>query len=96
MQARRLLRCPPRFGHFAGTEFYSSRFDVNESLPVDEMERVQCSDSCPGLFSQLKEVYLFGCDSLKPEPVKSASPEVVRGLVRAGEGARKPSASPAR
>ena len=71
-------------GHFAGSEFYSSKFDVNESLPVDEMERVACSDSCPDLFSQLKEVYLFGCDSLKAEPVRSASPEIVRGLVRAG------------
>jgi len=71
-------------GHFAGTEFYSSSFEVNESLQVDEMERAQCSASCPGLFSRLKEVYLFGCDTLKPEPVKSAMPEVVRGLVRAG------------
>jgi hypothetical protein len=71
-------------GHFAGTEFYSSRLDVNESLPVDEIERAQCSDSCPGLFSKLREVYLFGCDTLKPEPVKSASPEIVRGLVRSG------------
>ena len=71
-------------GHFAGTEFYSSNFEVNESLPVYEMERAQCSASCPGLFSQLKEVYLFGCDTLKPEPVKSAVPEVVRSLVRSG------------
>jgi hypothetical protein len=38
----------------------------------------------PDLFSHLKEVYLFGCDSLKAEPVKSAAPEIVRGLVRAG------------
>jgi hypothetical protein len=72
-------------GHFAGTEFYSSKLDVNESLPVDEIERAQCSASCPGLFSQLKEVYLFGCDTLKPEPVRSAMPEIVRGLVRSGE-----------
>ncbi|MGZ5039014.1 MAG: hypothetical protein ACXWGT_19795 [Usitatibacter sp.] len=72
-------------GHFAGTEFYSSKFDVNESLPVDEIERAQCSASCPGLFSHLKEVYLFGCDTLKPEPVRSAMPEIVRGLVRTGE-----------
>ena len=71
-------------GHFAGTEFYSSSFEVNESLPVHEMERAQCSASCPGLFSKLKEVYLFGCDTLKPEPVKSAMPEVVRSLVRSG------------
>src|SRR5258708_1443978 len=33
-------------GHFAGTEFYSSKLDVNESLPVDEIERAQCSASC--------------------------------------------------
>ncbi|MGE5615676.1 MAG: hypothetical protein ACM3X5_02050 [Bacillota bacterium] len=71
-------------GHFAGNEFYSSRFDVDETLPVDEIERVACSASCPDLFSQLKEVYLFGCDSLKPEPVKSAMPEIIRGLVKEG------------
>jgi hypothetical protein len=71
-------------GHFAGNEFYSSKFDVDESLPVDEMERAACSASCPELFSHLKEVYLFGCDSLKADPVKSAMPEIVRGLVRAG------------
>lgn len=72
-------------GHFAGSEFYSSRFDVNESLPVDEMERAACSASCPDLFSHLKEVYLFGCDSLKADPVKSAGPEIVRGLVHEGK-----------
>ena len=71
-------------GHFAGTEFYSSSFEVNESLPVDELERAQCSASCPGLFARLKEAYLFGCDTLKPEPVKSAMPEVVRNLLRSG------------
>ena len=72
-------------GHFAGTEFYSSKVDVPESFTVDEIERVACSDSCPDLFSRLKEVYLFGCDSLKPEAVRSASPEIVRGLVAAGQ-----------
>jgi len=72
-------------GHFAGTEFYSSRFDADESLPVDEMQRVACSASCPGLFSKLKEVYLFGCDTLKPEATKSATPEVVKHLVNDGD-----------
>src|SRR5512142_2801199 len=71
-------------GHFAGTEFYSSRPEVNESVRVDEMERVACGGSCPDLFAHLKEVYLFGCDSLKSEPVVSAMPEIVRGLVREG------------
>jgi len=72
-------------GHFAGTEFYSSKVDVPESFAVDEMERVACSDSCPDLFAHLKEVYLFGCDSLKPDPVRTAMPEIVRGLVAAGQ-----------
>src|SRR5215212_6937675 len=45
-------------GHFDdGTQFYSDRLDSREYLPVDELERASCSDSCGGLFSQLKEVY---------------------------------------
>jgi len=75
-------------GHFdGGDEFYSDKVDARESLPVDEMERVSCSDSCPGLFSQLKEVYLFGCNTLNAEAVKSASAEVARSLVRSGHSA---------
>ncbi|MEO8137705.1 MAG: hypothetical protein ABI831_27450 [Betaproteobacteria bacterium] len=72
-------------GHFdSGTEFYSDRPGVREYLPVDEMERVSCSDSCPGLFSQLKEVYLFGCNTLNAETIPRASAEIGRSLVRAG------------
>ncbi|MEP7259783.1 MAG: hypothetical protein ABI669_01245 [Usitatibacter sp.] len=71
-------------GHFAGTEFYSSRLANNETLPVDEIERVGCSESCPGLFSELKEVYLFGCDTLNSTPVRSVTPEVIRSLEREG------------
>src|SRR5215831_3410928 len=70
-------------GHFAGAEFYSSRPEVNETLKVDEMERATCG-ACPDLFAHLKEVYLFGCDSLKDEPVRTAIPEIVRGLVAGG------------
>jgi hypothetical protein len=72
-------------GHFDdGSEFYSDRLDARESLPVDEMERVSCSQSCPGLFSQLKEVYLFGCNTLNDGALHSASMEIARSLVRAG------------
>ena len=72
-------------GHFdGGTEFYTDRLDVREYLAVDELERVSCSESCPGLFSQLKEVYLFGCNTLNAEPMRSASPEIARSLVRSG------------
>ena len=72
-------------GHFDGsTEFYSDQLTANEFLPVAEMERASCSDSCPGLFSKLKEVYLFGCNTLNADSVKSISPEIGRSLVRAG------------
>ena len=72
-------------GHFdSTTEFYSDRLDVRESLPVAELERVSCSDSCPGLFSQLKEVYLFGCNTLNAEVNASTTPEAVRSLLRSG------------
>lgn len=72
-------------GHFDGsTEFYSDQVAASEFLPVVEMERTSCSDSCPGLFSQLKEVYLFGCNTLNADAVKSTSSEVGRSFVRAG------------
>jgi hypothetical protein len=72
-------------GHFdGGTEFYTDRLDAREYLPVDELERVSCSDSCPGLFSQLKEVYLFGCNTLNAGALHTASAEIGRSLVRAG------------
>ncbi|MEO8187918.1 MAG: hypothetical protein ABI580_11210 [Burkholderiaceae bacterium] len=72
-------------GHFdGGTEFYSDRLDAREYLPVGEMERASCSDSCPGLFSKLKEVYLFGCNTLNAEAMRSASAEIARSLVRSG------------
>jgi hypothetical protein len=73
-------------GHFdGGTEFYSDKFDVRESLPVEEMERVACSDSCSGLFSKLKEVYLFGCNTLNGDAGDSVAAEITRTLVRAGQ-----------
>ena len=72
-------------GHYdGGHEFFSEHVEAQEFLPVDEMERVACSDSCPGLFSQLKEVYLFGCNTLNPEARNGATAEVERTLVRSG------------
>jgi len=64
--------------------FFSDRVEAGEYLNEGEMERVACSDSCPGLFSQLKEVYLFGCNTLNPEPAHAVTGEIPRSLVRAG------------
>jgi hypothetical protein len=61
-------------GHFnAGEDFYSDRIESREHLRMDELERASCSESCPGLFAHLKEVYLFGCESLNPDSSKYAS-----------------------
>src|SRR5437667_6213087 len=61
-------------GHFnAGETFYSDKIEVNDFLKVDELERASCSDSCPALFSHLKEVYLFGCESLNPDATRYSS-----------------------
>ncbi len=75
-------------GHFdGGTEFYTDRFDDREFLTVHELERQSCSNSCTGVLAQLKEVYLFGCNSLKTEPSYCVSPEVARSLVASGHSA---------
>lgn len=72
-------------GHFDdGTEFYTDRFDDHEALTVYEMQHAACSASCGSLFSQLKEVYLFGCNTLQSHPRNVASGEILRSLVRAG------------
>jgi hypothetical protein len=48
------------------------------------MQRASCSASCNSLFAQLKEVYLFGCNTLKSDPRHLAGAEVERSLLRAG------------
>jgi hypothetical protein len=69
-------------GHYDGRdEFYSEHLGAEEFLPVNELERVSCSASCSQLFSQLKEVYLFGCNTLNPEAAYSTSTEIERRLV---------------
>src|SRR5436190_14193222 len=61
-------------GHFnAGETFYSDKIESNEYLQMDELERASCGESCPGLFSRLKEVYLFGCESLNPDATNYSS-----------------------
>ena len=57
-------------GHFDdGSEFYSDKLDSRDHLPVAELERAACTEACSGLFAQLKEVYLFGCNTLSAERV---------------------------
>jgi hypothetical protein len=72
-------------GDYAGgNEFFSEHVDSREYLPVDEMERVACTDRDDGLFAHLKAVYLFGCNTLNPVPLRSAVDEIARSLVESG------------
>ena len=69
-------------GDYAGgNEFFSEHVETHEFLPVDEMERVACSDPDNGLFSHLKAVYLFGCNTLNPEALHGEA-EIARLLVQ--------------
>lgn len=47
-------------GHFGGTFFGESGF----TLPTDLMEQKSCEKSCKGILSQVKEIFLFGCNTL--------------------------------
>jgi hypothetical protein len=72
-------------GHFDdGIEFYPDRFENQEALTVHELQRASCSASCNSLFAQLKEVYLFGCNTLKTDPRQVTEGEILRSLQRAG------------
>ncbi|MFO1219943.1 MAG: hypothetical protein U1E89_16370 [Burkholderiaceae bacterium] len=72
-------------GHFDdGTEFYTDRYEDREALPVTELQQAACSASCSSLFAKLKEVYLFGCNTLKSDARNVAGADAVRSLVRAG------------
>jgi hypothetical protein len=84
---RRGVRCDALIisGHFDdGSEFYTDRHDDREFLTVHELQRASCSAPTGGLFEQLKEVYLFGCNTLQSEVRHTASSEITRGLLRGG------------
>jgi hypothetical protein len=70
--------------HGEGNVFFSDALDINEHLDIGELERVSCSNSCPSLFANLKEVYLFGCNTLNSQPQLTASSEIERSYLREG------------
>src|SRR5437867_11501864 len=75
-------------GHYdGGNEFFSEHAEASEYLPVAEMERASCSASCSTLFSHLKEVYLFGCNTLNPERQNNVPAAIARDLAVSGRSA---------
>jgi hypothetical protein len=73
--------------HGEGNVFFSDAIEAREHLPIAELERVSCSDSCPSLFANLKEVYLFGCNTLNSQPQHSLTAELSRSYGREGKAA---------
>jgi hypothetical protein len=71
--------------HGEGNVFFSDALDRGEHLEIAELERVTCSDSCPSLFANLKEVYLFGCDTMNPQAQHTVSEEITRSFLREGK-----------
>ena len=59
-------------GHFGGLFFGENH---NYILPVDIMEKQSCSNSCPGLLSNVKEVFLFGCYTLANKQSRQRTPQ---------------------
>ncbi|MCY4320921.1 MAG: hypothetical protein OXC37_00730 [Bdellovibrionaceae bacterium] len=47
-------------GHFGGTFFGKSGY----SLPTELMEEKSCKNTCGGILSGVKEIFLFGCNTL--------------------------------
>ena len=87
---QRKIRCDMLVisGHYdGGNEFFSEHAEASEYLPVAEMERASCSASCSTLFSQLKEVYLFGCNTLNPERQNNVPAAIARDLAVSGRSA---------
>jgi len=56
-------------GHFGGIFFGSSGY----ALPTELMEEKSCQKSCPGILSNVKEIFLFGCNTLANKKKDSRS-----------------------
>ena len=59
-------------GHFAGVFFGKN---TSRILSVSEMERMACQEQCPRVFEYLKEVFLFGCNTMAGKDLIYRSPE---------------------
>jgi hypothetical protein len=75
--------------HDAHGTFYADPPGQPERFTAADLERLSCSGACPALFSQVKEAYLFGCNTLNPHPLSDAPAEVLRSLLRAGPSRSK-------
>jgi len=69
-------------GHFSGN-FFKDGSDLMLEGPT--LERNSCSNTCPGILSHPKDVYLFGCNTLAGKEHDSRTPlQYIQVLVKDG------------
>lgn len=69
-------------GHFGGVFFGEG---VSTTLDLKELERLSCENSCPGILSKPKDVFLMGCNTLATKvPDKRSIEEYVEVLIKNG------------
>nr|BFD68317.1 hypothetical protein HAGR004_33390 [Bdellovibrio sp. HAGR004] len=69
-------------GHFGGVFFGEG---VSTTLDLKELERLSCSNSCPGILKKPKDVFLMGCNTLATKTRdKRSIEEYVEVLIKNG------------
>ncbi|WP_374027549.1 hypothetical protein ACES2J_14890 [Bdellovibrio bacteriovorus] len=69
-------------GHFGGVFFGEGN---STTLDLKEIERLSCENSCPGILSKPKDVFLMGCNTLSSKtPDKRSIEEYVEVLIKNG------------
>ena len=76
-------------GHFAGTEFYSSKPDVRETLPIDALERASCSGYLPRALLATEGGLPLRLRHAESGSRPPATPELAMSLVREGPPRRR-------
>ena len=66
-------------GHFAGSFFGEVK---EQAVSLEELEKASCDKKCSGIFKNPSEVFLFGCNTLAGEGLKTRTPEQYLQVLR--------------
>ncbi len=64
-------------GHFASTFIGSQGFEVK----LEDLTKISCDQGCKDLFGSVKQVYLFGCNTLAEKRIDQRSVEQYREIL---------------
>lgn len=66
-------------GHFAGSFFGEVK---EQAISLEELEKASCNKQCEGIFKNPSEVFLFGCNTLAGDGLKTRTPEEYLQVLR--------------